>query len=252
MSTCLEFRLGMCRTSAWTDGVLEVQPDALGDGGAKLPCQSIQPLGLFVRPMDPETDSDGNPTSGAAALYAHQGDQRFIMPVSDPTTIGNHPRGPGGSSVFHSANPTLTSFVYIDGEHGYQQMLAKYNDGEDRSLSWTLDTRNPATISAVHGKGHAIRLLNDGKIVLSSPGGGVYIEISDTKVIINGDLQVNGAFLAGGTAGEAPAKASELTNVLSAVNAALAAGLTVSGPKATLAAPIVVPTPGFQKLAGAG
>lgn len=240
----LEFEYSSCVASEWKEGALKVTPDLLGEepSGAGFDC--IQPLGLYARPRDPE---DGK---GAGCLHAFQGNAGFAMPTTDPDTIGRVPQGSKGSTTLYASGKDVTSYVHLDGESGYQQLLVKYGE---KSLSITLDTSQGGSesIQIRHGEGHGVVLTADKKILLTSANGKRYIELSDSGTVIQGPLKVIGAITGGDAAGVPVALSTELTQVVSTLASLLAAGLDVAGPKAVLSTPLVIPTPGSSKVSAA-
>jgi hypothetical protein len=241
--THLDFEYSSCVASEWKDGALKVMPDLLGEEPSGAGFEPLQSLGLMARPEDPE---DGK---GAGCLHAFQADEGFAMPTVDPRAIGRVPQGPKGSTTLYATAKDQTSYVHLDGS-GYQQLLIKYGD---KSLSITLDTTTDGAehISIRHGEGHGVVLTGSKQILLTSANGKNYLELSDSGTVIQGPLKVIGAITGGDAAGVPVALSTELTNVLVALNAALVAGLDVSGPKAILAAPVVVSTPGSSKVSAA-
>lgn len=247
-SKCLEFDLGHCVSSEWRDGVLRVAPDGVGDDGANEPMRPLQPLGLYARPRDPEKDSDDEVSDSAPALYGFIGDDGFIMPVTDPATIGQVPQGPPGSAVLYAPQLDLTSYVYLDGETGYIQMLVKYGD---KSLSLTFDTKSDdKTITLRHGDGQGI-VMTDEKLLLES-GGTCWMEMQREKTIFHGPVQFNGGVIAGGSSGNPVATTVDLDTIKQAVITTIA-GLVSTAPGTAVSStvPLVAVTPGSSKLSAA-
>lgn len=238
-SSCnVQFQLSSCVSSEWADGALLVASDMLGEEPTGRGLDSIQPLGIYARPADP--DSDGK---GAGGLQGFQGDDGFMLPTTDPRTIGRVPQGPPGSTVLYGSGKDVTSYHYIDGETGYHQILVKYGD---KSLSITLDTSSEGSenINIRHGEGQGICMTADGKLIMNSPNGQNYIELSDDGIVMQGAVKMIGGVALGGDAGVAPALSTELEALKTEISIKLVAGLDVVGVKATLPTGLVTPTPG--------
>lgn len=249
---CIEFDYARCESSEWKDGALRIQPDALGEGGANDGTNPMQPLGVYARPDDP---ADGK---AAGLLVGRLGDTTFGMPVSDPGAIGTVPQGPKGSLSLYAPKRKLTSYIHLDGGEqegkAYTQILLKYGAGAGKSLVISLDTKTDGqeNIQIRHGEGHGVLFSGDKKIVLNSAGGAVYVEINDTKVVINGDVQVNGGLMLGGPAGQAVATVVDLEAIKAAVIASLG-GLVSAAPGSpvSVSVPFVADTPGSSKVSAA-
>lgn len=235
---CLEFNYGLCESSEWRDGMLRIAPDALGDDGANEQMQPMQPLGLFARPRDPDTDGDGSATKGAGALYGFLGDSGFIMPTTDPGCIGSIPETPLGSVTLYLPTPSKTNFVHLDATGdggGYQQHLVKYGN---KSLSITLDTSSDGdeTITVRHGDGAGIVINKDGLNVES--GGTCWIQTKPAVTTFHGPAQFNGGVMLGGQAGANAIASTDIDILIGLINAHLAT-ITAAGAPLTIAAPMV-------------
>lgn len=247
--------------SEWRDSVLLVAPSALGDDGATAPSDPLQPLGLIATPRDPEKDADGAIKSACPALALEHGDDTKILPLTDPATVGAIPQGKGGSTLL-TATSGKTSYHFIDGETGYHQILTKYDrNGTEKSLSLNLDCKSDdPKITLTHGEGNTIRLHQDGSVYLASSDGTAYVHVQKNgKVIINGDLQVNGSVLGGGESGSALALAKEVQQLRDILNVILTAGLSVNiatllatlPPGVLTLTPLVTPLSGSTKASAA-
>ncbi len=233
---------GMCVSSEYLDDVLMIAPDALGEEGSNAQYRPIQPLGLIARPSDP---TDGK---GAGCLYAGDGDDVYAMPTTDPRAVARQPQGSKGSTTLHATGEKI-SYVHLDGETGYQQILVKYGD---KSLSINLDTSSSGqeSLQIRHGEGHGIALTADGKMTLNSPNGQSSIEINDTEIILNGNVKVVGGFLAGGPSGNKVLTTLDAT-AMQAMIMAHTAGLTAFGSPVASTVPLVLNPPGAPNVAAA-
>lgn len=249
MMKCLELEYARCESSEWKSGALRIQPDALGEGGSNEGANSMQPLGLYARPEDPTE------AGAAGALVGRHGDDTFIAPQTDPRNIGTVPQGPKGSVTLYAPRNDLTSYIHLDGgdEAGkaYTQILLKYGAGAGKSLVISLDTKTDGqeNIQIRHGEGHGVLFSGDKKIVLNSANGAVYVEINDTKIVANGDVQINGGMMLGGPAGQPVATTADLDALKAAIQATLA-GLVSTAPASpvSVTVPFVAVTPGSPKV----
>ena len=248
-SKCIDFEYARCESSEWKSGALYIQPDALGDGGANEGAKTMQPLGIFARPADPTTKG------GAGALVGRHGDTTFIAPQWDPRNAGTVPQGPTGSMTVYAPQPTLTSYLHLDGgtEEGnaYTQLLIKYGD---KSLSLTFDTSTDGeeNIQIRHGEGHGILFSGDKKVFINSANGAVSLELNDDKIVLNGNVQVNGGLMLGGPSGQPVATTTDLDTIKGAITASLN-GLVSTAPASpvNVSVPFVAVTPGSSKVSAA-
>ncbi len=253
LPNALEFEYASsCVSSEWKEGALLIQPDALGEGGSNGGARSLQPLGLFARPDDPENNV------GAGALVARDGDEAFILPLTDPRGIGTVPNGPKGSVTLYAPKNSLTSYFHIDGgsEEGkaFAQWLMKYgNEGKSHSITFDAEAAEPA-VTCRHGEGHGWVLTNDKKLLLESANGQNRIEISDSGILIVGPLQCEGGVSTGG-AGGLPVLTTSDMDALKASLQVYFSGLLCAAPGSavvgTATVPFVAVTPGSTKLSAA-
>lgn len=241
------WRYALATFSEFKDGVLGISPALRGADAGGPPYESVQPLGLIARPKDPTIGPDGNPVAGAGLLITTDGasGEAFSIPTTDGRAVSKIPQvAPGGTCLYASGE--ATSFHHLDGDNGSQQILVLYGDGS-KSLSITLsvDKAGKENIRIGHGDGHAVLLNHQGKVIMHNAAGDAYVEVGPSGVVINGNLKVNGSIIGGNTVAAVPvALSTETTAIVAAFNAALGAGLLVQGAKASLVAPVVVPTPG--------
>jgi hypothetical protein len=233
---------GLCVSSEFRDDVLLVAPDALGDGGANAHCQPLQPLGLLARPLDP---SDGK---GAGCLYTSDGDDTYAMPTTDPRATERIPQGSKGSTTLHGTGKG-PSYVHIDGDTGYIQILVKYSDTKSHSLTFDTSSAEEPTITLRHGEGHGIVLTHEQKILIESAGGTNRIEIDDSKILFNGPVQFNGGVTAGGDSGNKVATTVDLDSLKNATQASISTLVAPNGP--VTGSPIVYTAVGSSKLSAA-
>lgn len=246
----IKFEYARCESSEWIEGALKVQPDALGEDGSNDGAESMQPLGLFARPDDPSSEG------GAGALVGRHGDQTFLAPQTDLRNIGTVPQGPKGSATLYAPKTKLTSYLHLDGGavegRGFQQLLIKYGSGAGKSLSITLDTRtaDAENIQIRHGNGHGILLSGDDKVFINSANGAVSIELNNDKIVLNGNVQVNGGLMLGGPSGQ-PVWTTTDGDILKAAIETKFAAAKDSLQSPIVAPPLVAVTPGSSKVSAA-
>lgn len=162
--------------------------------------EPIQPLGIRARPRDPDVDSENNPTDGAGMLIAWDGDEGHAMPVGDPRALEQLPEGQPGSVYKYACTESgKPSFSGIEGD-GSHMSLAQYpNENKAHVFSMEVHEANKENISLRHGLGQGLVMTADGggKLILSSPNGQHWIEISNDGITLNGKVKNNGGFTAG-------------------------------------------------------
>lgn len=245
----LVWRYALATFSEFADGVLGISPALRGEDPGGPPFESVQPLGILARPRDPTVGPDGQPVAGAGLLIATDGasGEGYAIPTTDGRAVAKIPQVAKGGTCLYASGP-LSSFHHLDGDNGSQQIIVLYGEGGGKSLSITLscDKAGKENIRIGHGDGHAVLLNHQGKVILHNAAGDAYVEVGPSGVTINGNLKVNGSIIGGNPVAAVPvALATETNALLAAINTALmSTGLAVVGPKANLAAPIVVPMPG--------
>lgn len=223
------------------DGHLVIQEDSPGldNKAGTIPSEAIGPGGLVHRPLDPEKDAAGTPTSGEGLLTFRYGDRRHFFPLNDDVRVV--PKLPkvrkGGTMLYGGAESDFFSFIVVDGKDpdgaqksGSITALAPYSSGgTKKSHFFSMLVREAAheAVILTHGEGHGLTLTTTGKraAVLKNPDGSASISTSDDGNVLRGKTKVLGALTVGdpGVA-EAVVLARALITYLSALEAALAKG----------------------------
>lgn len=203
--------------------------------------QSVQPLGIIARPRDPDTDpTTGQPSKGAGVLFFRQGEEGFAIPTTDPRILDKIPEQKKGGTCLHSSGSAV-SIVNIDGDHGSISILVPYSNGtKTMSINVSVNEAGQENIQIRHGDGHGLQIDAAGNVNMCNRANDASITINDGGIVLNGNVTLNGGAVLGTPTGGVPvALGPEVTSMLASINAALIAGLNVSGSLATLASPIV-------------
>lgn len=221
------------------DGFLGISHDAYGEKRSGVhPGEVHWHGGVFHRPRDPETDSQGTPKLGASVWQAWEGSQGHIMLASDPRAIPKLPRlKKGGGGIYGDTGKEQLPFEVYDGDTGTRTTYVPYafvNDVATKAMlvAINVDTAGQESISIVHGAGMAITILAGAKnsVVVKNRTGNAYIEVNDDGNIINGNTVVNGGATIGSPVGALPAAiAPNLLAYLSALEANITTALTAIG-----------------------
>lgn len=222
------------------DGFLGIQVQRYGGKASSCPpIELMQPFGFGSRPLDPDVDSEGQPTLGCATLYATEGDKLHAWLGPDPRLVKKQPQGAKGSSWMWSATGSL---VMLDGEKGTFQVYIPYSNGsKTATITYDLTMSGAESMQLIHGDGMAITMTAGGanSIIIKNKAGDAYIEINDSGIVLNGNVKINGGAVLGSPASALPvALAPPLLAYLASVVAAL--GALPAGPGTF---PIVIPPP---------
>lgn len=82
------------------DGFIQCQPDAYGGQGGD-PIEVLLPQGIWSRPLDPDTDQDGNISAACPMLVFSEGGKRFAIPLTDARSVKKLPSLRKGESMQH-------------------------------------------------------------------------------------------------------------------------------------------------------
>ena len=198
----IDWDLGVCMASQYdAQGFLGIAVDLYGEGQASGQVfEPIHPYGFISRPADPDKDENGNPKVGAGALYASEGDRKFVMPLGDPRAVAKVPQVKlGGSAQYCQPG----GFAYFDGATGSYQVYVPYdNNTKGMRFAITVDTAGQECIQFCHGSGMNVTMgAQNEDIVLMSANGQNWIRIDDSGITVSGNVTVEGGALLGGSTG---------------------------------------------------
>lgn len=111
--------IAVCTLSEYNaDGWLGIQVDVLGGkDGSSYPYETLHPFGFMSRPPDPEVGAEGLPSKGCKALVAYDGDEGFVLPLSDQATVASLPiLQKGESQIYASGGSNPFCRATIKGE----------------------------------------------------------------------------------------------------------------------------------------
>lgn len=238
---CLELDLGLCVSSEWVDGALKVGVDLLGVEGSGRQLEPLQPLGLYARPDDPDAVG-GVATNGSGALFGFLGDDGFVMPTTDPRTIGKVPQVKKGGTVLYNGRGC---FLHMDGETGATMLYVPYANGTKAMVvSIDVSPGGQENIQIRHGDGHGVSLLGSGEVAINNRAGDAGIVIDDSGITLNGNVKLVGGLVAGNVAAAEPVMLStQLLAWIGQANAAFAAIAAAAGQPTnpTVTAPVAAP-----------
>lgn len=240
MANQLEFDFGVAVYSDYDDdGHLQIQHDAPGanNQGGAIPAEAILPYGLMARPLDPDKDASGNPTTGGGLLMMMHGDQRHSMPIGDPRSAGKVPKVRKGGSGLYGGDGTYYSYVLIDGvdpdgkaKSGSVTAAASYDKGgAKKSHLFSMLVREPGeeAIILAHGEGHGFMMTMTGgrAVVMKNAAGNASVGVNDKGVTISGKTKVIGSLTVGDPGAAQPlVQLQLLITYLVALEARIASG----------------------------
>lgn len=191
--------------SSIVDGFTHVQPDAYGETRAGVEgAEQQHSFGFMARPIDPEKDADGGilPEKSCALLFGQDGNSLHAWNGMDPRYIPNIPELRKGENVRYGGNNSVgPAFDHID-ENGSRIIYVPVEVGSDgvpttaHQLAIGKDGNGAASVTLQHSDGMA-QMMFEGKNVMRNIDGTVYIELSATEAIINGNTKLNGAIVLG-------------------------------------------------------
>jgi hypothetical protein len=160
------------------DGHYGVQPDFFGEGSGGPPFELHHPFGFLSRAMDPGPDG-----KGCYVHRAYEGSRGHAWYSYDPRVMALLPPVPKGGSIQYNARGDF----HIINQKGQQILYSKWGD---KSLTIEIDPVSGA-ITILHGDGMAF-VLFDGKAIVRGKGGATYVEVSETEVVLNGNVRITG------------------------------------------------------------
>ena len=242
-------RIGLVMASELNaDGWMGIQPAPLGGpSGAAEFLETLHPAGFLSRPVDPETDADGNPTTGTSVLLLNDGDEGFALPLSDPRYMATVVQLEKGDTLVYATDGTAFTRWKAAGEvvtltttdntpKGRTIYHSQGPDGFEWSCPWGRMSLGPYGFHVVHSSGARLDLM-----AISAPG--LPSSLGSLATLSAATVQINGAAVSIGTELAPAANEVVKTSIIGAVDAlVLAIGkITTVTPGATaLADPAVV------------
>lgn len=213
------------------DGFVGVQLDLYGEqeaGGP--PAELHSPYGFLSRPLDPDTDADGNATLGCQALVADEGGTRHAWLGSDPRIIPILPSlkkgesllyGPKGQFVRMHADGRVSLFTTDDGTMtGNTVAMEVRPDGFRWICPWGKITFDATGFHVLHSSGARLDLGAIGGLPAPLDSLASYATMGAAMVSVEGSVVSLGTD-AGAT--EPAAKAQTVLAVLGALTTAVSA-----------------------------
>lgn len=176
------------------DGFPLAQYDAHGEDPGVEPIELHHPFGFVSRPRDPDLDKEGNPKEGQACnlFFGAEGDTQHAWLGYDPRFIPNVPKLKKGGSAWYCAAGSFSTF---DGEDGTQTTYVPVGNSA-HVVSIGVDGNGKAYIGIQHSSGLALTMLEH-SITIKNESGNAYVEVNSSGIVLNGNIKLNGATIAG-------------------------------------------------------
>lgn len=177
------------------DGFPIAQFEGYGnDGGYPYPVH--HQYGYYSRPHDPIENT------ACTVFFAKDGDERFGFLGVDPRFIQDVPLPSKGGNVRYVAFPDGDDYRIawsdFSGDDGTWRLYIPTGDSSAISVVFGKDGAGNPTIEIVQDDGAAV-ILHGGSVVLRSPSGGNYVQVSDSGIVLKGPIsQVGGLTTPGG------------------------------------------------------
>lgn len=215
------------------DGHIGLSLDHYGEEEASgQAAELLCPLGIVVRPVDPDVSNDGSPEGVSPVLQMTEGDHVAAMPLNDPRVTSQLPKQKkGGFLTYCPAAPG--SFFVFDGldpekkkRAGSFTLSAKYTSGSAKAHFFQFDIREDGkeAVSLKHGEGMGLQMMSGGlrSAVFRNAAGDAFVEVNDEGVTIAGDVTHQGALTTGSPgAADAVLKVTPMGAYFAAIEAAL-------------------------------
>jgi hypothetical protein len=226
------------------DGHPLVQENVYGGKGSA-PFFLQHQYGTYSRPHDPAPGNNGI-DAWCTLLVAQDGSTYIGQLGSDPRFIGLIPLPPKGSQMNYVGFPDpddpkkwKASFAYMGGDDGSWHYFRPAKDkGKDSALAvrFGVDGAGENVIELRHPDGSLVSLF-DGSIVLKSPNGKAYVQVSDDGIVLRGNITLAGGIShpGGVPLTRGPEFAVFASNVVASLQATNAAIKTLSPLTALLA-----------------
>jgi len=215
------------------DGHIGLSLDHYGEEEASgQAAELLCPLGIVVRPVDPDVSNDGSPEGVSPVLQMTEGDHVAAMPLNDPRVTSQLPKQKkGGFLTYCPAAPG--SFFVFDGldpekkkRAGSFTLSAKYTSGSAKAHFFQFDVREDGkeAVSLKHGEGMGLQMMSGGlrSAVFRNATGNAFVEVNDEGIILAGKIKQQGSMTVGQmAAADSLLKAKPMMAYLAAIEAAL-------------------------------
>lgn len=197
-------------------GFIRVQPDRHGgEGAGGHAYEALLPYGLYSRPASPDKPlpDETQGTAAAALVFLESFGEGFAMPLGDARFASVVPDSGDGGVVL--------AMGFVDGVEKKSSSLRLAGGDLDGVEKGTVELRAPTA-----GGDLSFKLTRDstGAIRLDHPAGGSIV-ITSTKITITAPVTVE----LGGEGGQPPVLLTALSTYLTALNAAISAGIASAG-----------------------
>lgn len=206
------------------DGFPRVQAQGLGKDPITRASYVLQPFGTASCPLDPDVDSNGEPTEGCLFLQGHEGDQAHALLQNDSRLTEKLPPRPKGSHVLYGAvgetpadarkTPSIAMFDSSKG--GSFTLLVPHQGGSTSSgVFVSVDTPGSEAVQLRHGLGMGLALVAGGKnpvVVNNKAGDAVLVLDDDGFQVTAAKVTVSGAVVLGDPDPLSPSPAKALVN----------------------------------------
>lgn len=170
-------------------GMYLIQPSPNGqqDGGGVGSYKSLLPSNLFSCPLDAERDADLQPINSCDVLVGEDGEERFVVSMSDGRVVSVLPYcGKGGGGIYGAIpGSTMRSshayFVGNDVNGKTAGSLILQVPGRD-GLHELLINRADDAITIHHGTGHTITMSTTNIVIQFEGGGKITANTTGVKV----------------------------------------------------------------------
>lgn len=215
------------------DGHIGLSLDHYGEEEASgQAAELLCPLGIVVRPVDPDVSNDGSPEGVSPVLQMTEGDHVAAMPLNDPRVTSQLPKqkkggfltycpaAPGSFSVFDGLDPEKKKRA------GSFTLSAKYTSGSAKAHFFQFDVREDGkeAVSLKHGEGMGLQMMSGGlrSAVFRNAAGNAFVELNDEGIILAGKIKQQGSMTVGQmAAADSLMKIKPMMAYLAAIEAAL-------------------------------
>jgi hypothetical protein len=174
------------------DGFIGVQIDAGGQTPGMQPFELHHPFGFASRCRDRETSG-----RGCTLRFCYEGDEGHAWLAVDPRCVDVIPSLAKGASVQYSYVGTFGMMDANEEDGTYTLYVPCAFVGgiatKAHLFQMGLDANGDEAITFTHADGMALLMVKN-KAIVKNAAGDVYIELSPTGILLNGNVKVRGSF----------------------------------------------------------